>query len=103
MFAKKFTNNADDDGIGVSVDASDNIILTGKFQGSIDMGGGSVASAGATDMYLAKFDSAGTHTWSDTFGGAFPDFTSGVYEWITRETSICLDRLPKSSTWEAAT
>lgn len=52
----------------VAVDASGNVLVTGRFWGSVDFGGGTLASAGASDIFLVKFGSDGAHDWSGRFG-----------------------------------
>jgi len=34
----------------------------------VDFGGGELTSAGAEDIFLAKFDANGSHLWSKHFG-----------------------------------
>ncbi len=58
---------------GCAVDASGNIVITGWFEESIDFGGGPLFSAGAQDIYLAKFGPDGTHLWSKSFPGVATD------------------------------
>lgn len=55
---------------GLGLDQTGNIFVTGKFQGSINFGGGGMAmtSAGSDDIFLAKLDGAGGHIWSKRFG-----------------------------------
>lgn len=55
---------------GVAVDADDNIVVIGSFSGRIDFGGGVMQSFGASDVFLAKLDTAGGHVWSRRYGGA---------------------------------
>ena len=59
------------DGGAVAVDTSDNIVVVGSFEGGVDFGGGVLTSGGAADVYLAKFNSAGGHLWSQSFGGPY--------------------------------
>jgi TolB-like protein len=54
----------------IACDASGNVIITGSFEGSVDFGGGTLASAGMWDAYVAKFNPSGTHLWSKRFGDA---------------------------------
>lgn len=42
-------------GTGVATDASDNVILTGFFQGKANFGGGTLTATGSYDVFLAKF------------------------------------------------
>ncbi len=55
----------------VTVDSTNNVIITGCFEGTVDFGGGPLTSAGGYtggDIFLAKFDLNGTHIWSKCFG-----------------------------------
>jgi hypothetical protein len=52
----------------VAVDAAGNVFLAGSFGGGVDFGGGRLTSAGGYDIFLAKFDPSGTHSWSRRFG-----------------------------------
>jgi hypothetical protein len=53
----------------VSVDSFGNIILTGKITGAVDFGGGPLAGEQYGAVYIAKFDSNGSHVWSIHFPG----------------------------------
>lgn len=68
LWSQRFGDASDQYGFAVAVDASGNILLTGRFSGTIDFGGGALASAGGSDVYLAKFNSSGAHLWSKRFG-----------------------------------
>ncbi len=52
----------------IAVDAAGNIIVAGYFGGSVDFGGGELASSGSADIFVAKFLPDGTHSWSRCFG-----------------------------------
>lgn len=55
----------------MSVNASGAIVLTGNFNGSVNFGGGALASPGpdSDDVFLAKLDgNNGNHLWSQRFG-----------------------------------
>jgi hypothetical protein len=47
-----------------------NLLVVGSFSGSVDLGGGALVTAGASDIYLASFDSLGGALWSKRFGDA---------------------------------
>jgi hypothetical protein len=69
MFGDLYDDFAHD----VAFDMRDqSIILSGSVSGSINLGGELLHSHGALDPFLAKFDQAGTHQWSQSFGG--PDY-----------------------------
>lgn len=54
----------------VGTDASGNVYIAGTFFGSVNFGGGLLTSVGDRDIFVAKFNSAGTHQWSKRFGDA---------------------------------
>jgi hypothetical protein len=55
-------------GYSVALDSSGNVVMTGFFVDTVDFGGGPLTSAGGQDIFLAKFDTNGTHLWSQGFG-----------------------------------
>jgi hypothetical protein len=54
--------------MAVATDPSGNIVVAGTFAGSINLGGGALASAGSTDFFVAKLDSTGAYQWGKRFG-----------------------------------
>jgi hypothetical protein len=52
------------------VDAAGNVLVTGAFSGTTDLGGGPLTSAGGRDIFVAKLDTEGGHVWSARFGDA---------------------------------
>ncbi len=46
------------------------VIAAGDFTGSVDFGGGPLATAGFVDVAVVRMDSAGNHLWSKRFGDA---------------------------------
>jgi hypothetical protein len=69
VWSKNWTNNGNDQGRGISVDAQDNIALVGTFSNTINFGGGDLTSMNAmTDAFLAKFTKDGTHVFSKRLG-----------------------------------
>jgi hypothetical protein len=63
---------------GVAVDPSGNILATGVFSGTINLGAGVVTSLGVNDGFIAKFDASGTPLWSKTFGDPAAQSTDSV-------------------------
>jgi len=59
----------------MAVDASGRICITGALDGDTDFGGGVLTPVGSPDIFLAMFNSGGTHLWSKRFGGA--DYEQG--------------------------
>ncbi|XXY14759.1 DNRLRE domain-containing protein [Sorangium sp. So ce216] len=56
-------------GIDVAADGDGSAFLLGSFRGSLDAGGGPLASAGGLDVFVTKLDPAGGHLFSARFGG----------------------------------
>ncbi len=54
------------------------IVTVGFFAGSVDLGGGSLTSAGANDAFVARYNSSGTHTWSKRWGSTAEDKAFGL-------------------------
>ena len=65
----------------IAVDRADNVLVTGSFEGTVDFGGGTLTSAGFSDIFVAKIatidprpsflrgdcDSSGTISIADAF------------------------------------
>jgi len=68
IWSRSFGDTDFDFGWSVATDGSDNVYLSGYFYGTVDFGGGVLTSAGYSDIFVAKFDAAGVHLWSQRFG-----------------------------------
>jgi hypothetical protein len=55
VWSKRFGDGSDQYANSVAVDASGNVIVTGRFMGTVDFGGGPLTSAGGMDIFVAKF------------------------------------------------
>lgn len=69
--AWRWGGNGSDRCFSVREDASNNLIATGRFTGTVNMnpaGTATTITAGAEDGYVVKFSSAGTYSWHATFG-----------------------------------
>lgn len=61
----------------VAVDPSGNVIFACPLTGEVDFGGGTLSSPQQFwDVAIAKFDPAGNHVWSQSFGEEFEDETA---------------------------
>jgi len=79
VWSKRFGDTSEDRGSSVATDASNNVLFTGFFNGTVDFGGGPLTSAGLDDIYIAKFAADGSHLWSKRFGDTLPvDFGLSV-------------------------
>ena len=76
QWSQRFGDATLQQGGSVAIDASGNSIVTGYFYGTVNFGGGDLTSVGPTDIFVVKFNSAGVHQWSKSFGGA--DNQAGV-------------------------
>ena len=72
-WARRFGGPGDENAFDLAVDAAGNIVISGWFSGTVDFGGVSLTSRGATDMMVAKYDAAGRLIWARSFGGAAGD------------------------------
>ena len=69
LWSERFGDFVIQEGWGVAVDNSGNIVLAGRSDGSVDFGGGTLTTAGASDIFVAKFGAA------DADGDGIPDAT----------------------------
>ncbi len=78
VWSKRFGSTSNEGGNTVAIDASGNVIASGYFTGTVDFGGGNLISLGGIDVFLAMYNSAGTHVWSQRFGGTSSDTGRGL-------------------------
>lgn len=78
VWSQFFGDTQTDYGYSVAVDDSDNIFLTGRFNGTVNFGGGDLTGPANDDIFLAKFNANGVHQWSQQFGYLSNDRGYGV-------------------------
>jgi chitodextrinase len=78
LWSRSFGGSSNDAVQGVAVDPSDDVLATGFFTASADLGGGSVSSAGSSDVFVVKYTPAGAYLWSKRFGGTGSDMGNAV-------------------------
>jgi hypothetical protein len=78
LWSKRFGNASEQGAGSVAVDSIGNVIVTGYFAGSVDLGGGALTSAGGDDIFVAKLDTNGGHLWSERFGDANDQYGGNV-------------------------
>lgn len=78
IWSKSMGNNFDDLAIGLSLDSSDNILFTGSFEDTVNLGGEDLVAAGRSDMFVAKYDPNGNHVWTTGFGGKDKDWGNSI-------------------------
>ncbi len=90
LWARSAQGRGPDFGFGIAADDAGGVYVTGEFLGDVDFDGdgtADVASAGLWDLFVARYDAAGSLVWvksaggggSDTGYGAAADGAGGVY------------------------
>ena len=74
QWTKQVGNSTADIGMGVTVDSSDNIYVTGIASGGLDRNTGSVGE----DIVLLKYNSSGTKQWTKQLGSSSSNFAWDV-------------------------
>ena len=70
LWSASFGDGSSQTATSVDIDNGGNAVVTGGMSGTADFGGGPLTSGGDSDIYVAKFDAAGSHLWSKHFGDA---------------------------------
>ncbi len=78
QWSQRFGSTGTDAGYSVATDASGNVVVTGAFNGTVNFGGIGLVSAGLDDIFVAKYDAAGVHQWSQRFGSTSNDYGRSV-------------------------
>lgn len=60
-------------GYCIEVDSQDNFLVAGIFTFSSNFGGCNLSSPTGVDIFLAKYDADGNHTWSQSYGSQSHD------------------------------
>jgi uncharacterized delta-60 repeat protein len=75
--------SSEDWGLGVTIDSSDNIYLTGRTLGGLDGN----TNSGDNDTFLVKYNSSGIKQWTRQFGTSSSDVTSDGGKGINVDSS----------------
>lgn len=78
IWAKRAGGNNYDLGIGIRTDANGNSYVTGFFRGGATFGSFTLFSANDPEIFIAKYDAAGTVLWAKSAGGSDVDNSNGV-------------------------
>ena len=73
QWSRRFGSTGDDLCLGVAVDGSGNVAVTGRFNGTVNFGGANLVSAGLNDIFVAKYNASGVHQWSQRAGSPLDD------------------------------
>jgi hypothetical protein len=89
---------SDNEGKAVTTDSSGNVYVTGDYSGSMTIQGTTINSLGSYDVYVAKFNAAGTLQWLKSGGGSTGNDVG---------TSVAVDGdgnvVVSGQTWEGST
>jgi hypothetical protein len=73
-WAKRAGGTAWDEGNGIFIDTTGNILLTGYFESStISFGTTILSNQGSSDIFIAKYDTSGNVLWAIRAGGTLAD------------------------------
>lgn len=78
VWAVKAGGAGSERGLSIKTDAAGNSYITGYFYGSATFGSVTINSAGAQDVFVAKYDNAGNCLWAKSAGGAGADIGNGI-------------------------
>lgn len=78
VWSRALGSTGADIGTGLAISVANAIALTGTFSNAVDFGGGSLTSAGGTDLFLAMYSQSGLHLWSRAFGSSGNDTAAGI-------------------------
>ncbi|MCH7535912.1 MAG: T9SS type A sorting domain-containing protein [Bacteroidetes bacterium] len=82
VWVKPFGDTGDDCGLGMALDASGNIVLTGFYFNTVDFdpnaGTTNLTSVGNADIQVMKLDTAGNLIWAKSVGGTSADHGNGI-------------------------
>ncbi|MES2394951.1 MAG: Ig-like domain-containing protein [Bacteroidota bacterium] len=90
IFVAKYSLNGDfqwirtgggtgnDEGWAISSDPDGNVYATGYFSGTANFSGTNISSSGGADIFIAKYNSAGTLIWVTKAGGSGNDYGRGI-------------------------
>jgi hypothetical protein len=73
LWAKSFGSPGLDQVGGLAIEGGHDAVVVGTFQETLELGGEPLVSAGGSDAFVARFDTAGNHVWSKRFGGSALD------------------------------
>jgi len=78
VWSKRFGDSGGQEPACVRFDSEDRVVLSGTYTSPVDFGGGALAHAGGSDVFVARFTSAGNHLWSEGYGDTDYEHPSGL-------------------------
>ncbi|MFC3811289.1 hypothetical protein [Lacihabitans lacunae] len=77
VWAKAFGTSSWNEAYDIKTDASGNVYVTGHFSGTVNFGNGNLTAAGGSDIFVAKYSSAGVLQWVQKAGSSDSNFEYG--------------------------
>ncbi|HNR86597.1 MAG TPA: SBBP repeat-containing protein, partial [Taishania sp.] len=82
VWAKSIGGTSADHGYGLTLDALGNVLITGRFNNSVDFDPGAgvynLSSQGNADVFILKLDALGDFVWAKTLGGTAADYGQSI-------------------------
>ncbi len=78
QWVRQAGGTAYDEGLGIAVDGTGNVFVTGFFQGNASFGPTNLTSTGKSDVFVAKYDPAGNLVWVSLAGSRDDDVASAI-------------------------
>ena len=92
LWAVSFGGSGADQSFDVAIDTNKGIVVSGRFQNTVDFNPGSgtdnETSVGSYDVFVLKLDENGIHQWAHAFGGTAYDNAWGIGVSPTNEVYI---------------
>lgn len=78
LWSTQLTGSGKVIGYGIAADHSNNIVVTGAFEGTFAYGSELIQSAGGQDVFVVKLDEDGNVKWGMAAGGVGQDYGNSV-------------------------
>lgn len=97
LWSEDYGDDADQEGASIAVDLAGNILVTGSFLGSLEIGDDVHTATGAADAFVAKIGPDGSPIWSRSFGDSGAQGGTSVAAdllgggWVTGHFSGAID------------
>jgi hypothetical protein len=80
LWSRQFGDSYQQGAQAVATDASGNILLTGAYYGTLNLGGSNLVNTNFmySDIFVAKLNSSGGHIWSKSIGNTSSDQGAGI-------------------------
>ncbi|MDC3961809.1 hypothetical protein [Polyangium jinanense] len=79
LWARRFGRGSYVEPVGLVGVASGGVVVSGRFYGDVDLGGGTLPGPGNNyQAYVARYDGEGNHVYSRAFGAEFAEMSNDV-------------------------